>query len=256
MMLIPSMGRPAAAALAAASALENAELNSTYVAICVDGPHSSEQRAAYAMLARPRLAVLFDDQHRGLAGVLNRRALLLVGNELLADHHCNHLECPRVTHVGFMGDDHRVRTRGWDVALADAAGPVGIAYGNDLLRGEELPTSVVMGADVIATTGHMVPPTLQHLYIDDYWKALGIGMDRLAYLPDVVIEHLHPAAGKAPMDDSYRTTNAPERYATEAAAWAEYRDGGALAHDLDALSVTDARWKWRGVTQLPDGSIA
>lgn len=252
MMLIPSMGRPAAAGLAAMSALENAELASTGVVICVDGPHSDADREAYAALARPQLAVMFDDRHRGLAGVLNRRSALMVGGGLLADHLCNGLQCNRVTHVGFMGDDHRVRTRGWDMALADAAGQLGIAYGNDLLRGEELPTSVVMAADVIATTGHMVPPTLQHLYIDDYWKALGIGMDRLAYLPDVVIEHLHPAAGKAQMDDSYRVTNAPERYASESAAWAAYRDGGALAADLDALSLTHSKWQWRGVATIPE----
>lgn len=256
MMIIPTLGRPAAAGLAAASALENAELDSTCVMLCVDGPHSDADRAAYAALARPRLGVMFDDRHRGLAGVLNRHSVLSVGTDLLANHECKHLQCSRVTHVGFMGDDHRVRTRGWDLALADAAGPLGIAYGNDLLRGEELPTSVVIAADIITTLGQMVPTTLQHLYVDDYWKALGLGMDRLAYLPDVVIEHLHPAAGKAQLDDSYRITNAPERYASESAAWHEYRDGGALTHDLDALALTSSLWQWRGVTMLPDGTIA
>lgn len=256
MMLIPSLGRPAAAGLAAMSALENATLASTGVVICVDGPHSDEDRAAYAALARPQLGVMFDDRHRGLAGVLNRRSSLMVGGGLLAEHHCSKLECSRITHVGFMGDDHRVRTRGWDAALADAAGMLGIAYGNDLLRGAELPTSVVIAADVIATTGHMVPPTLQHLYIDNYWLDLGIGMGRIEYLPDVVIEHLHPAAGKAQLDDSYRTTNAPERYASESAAWAAYRDGGALAADLDALSLTDSKWQWRGVTAADMASLS
>jgi hypothetical protein len=147
------------------------------------------------------------------------------------------------------GDDHRVRTRGWDEALTDAAGPVGIAYGDDLIQGVELPTSVVMSSDIVRTLGQMVPPTLQHLFVDDYWKALGIGIGQLHYVPEVVIEHMHPSAGKAEMDDSYAITNHPDRYESDSAAWKAYRDDGPLGEDLDKLSVLVHEWAERILTE-------
>ena len=250
-MIIPSMGRPDGARHAALSALDNAVLPNTFVMVVVDGPHATEDRQAYASMATPRLGVLFDERHRGMVATLNRHATLHVGRELLAEHRCRRLECSRVTHVGFMGDDHRVRTRGWDLALTDAAGPVGIAYGDDLLQGVELPTAVVLGADIVRALGQMVPPTLQHLFVDDYWKALGTGSGTLRYVPEVVIEHMHPSAGKAEMDESYETTNHPDRYESDGAAWRAYRDGGPLHADLDTMSKLWHLWAWRGVLHLP-----
>jgi hypothetical protein len=235
-MIIPSMGRPAAAAAAAESALANAALSTTAVVIAVDGPHPDEQRAAYAAIARSGLGVLFDDQHRGMVGTLNRRAHEMVGGDaaMMVNHRCRVTTnpCGEFTHVGFMGDDHRVRTHGWDALLMEAAGPWGIAYGDDLLRGAELPTSVVMAADIVRTLGWMGPPTLGHMYIDDYWRDLGRAVDDLHYVPEVVIEHLHPAAGKAAMDESYQRSNHPDQYARDCAAYAEYRDHGGLGRDV------------------------
>lgn len=242
-MIIPSMARPDGAREAALSALENATLPTTGVVVVVDGPHSAEQRGAYSDIAQPGIGVAFQGEHRGLVGTLNKRATLMLGSRMAVDHDCSDgFDCCGTTHVGFMGDDHRVRTRGWDQALTDAAGPLGIAYGDDLLQGVELPTAVVMGADIVRTLGQMVPPTLQHLFVDDYWKALGLGCGRLRYVPEVVIEHMHPSAGKAEMDASYEITNHPDRYESDGAAWKAYRDGGALHADLDALSALEQRW--------------
>jgi hypothetical protein len=246
-MIIPSMGRPEGARQAALSALDNAVLPTTAVIVAVDGPHEYGQVREYTSIARPGIGVAFDDRHRGMVATLNRYAILHVGSEMLVDHLSRNewleSECRTViTHVGFMGDDHRVRTRGWDQALTEAAGPVGIAYGDDLIQGVELPTAVVMGADIVRMLGQMVPPTLQHLFVDDYWKALGIGIGALEYVPDVVIEHLHPSAGKAEMDESYAVTNHPDRYESDGAAWRAYRDDGPLHADLDRLSVLIHRW--------------
>jgi hypothetical protein len=115
--------------------------------------------------------------------------------------------------IGFMGDDHVPRTEGWDAAVADALTELGsgIVYGNDLLQGERLPTAAFMTSDIIRTLRWMCPPGLEHLYIDDAWRELGQGMGRLRYLPDVVIEHLHPAAGKAQRDPGYDEANHPDQ---------------------------------------------
>lgn len=241
-LIIPSRGRPDAALDAAGEALHYAALPNTQVVISVDGPHETGQHHAYLEIPTilgDNAAVVADPTHRGLVGTLNHRSTQIARTQLMKDHRCGRgADCQRVTHVGFMGDDHRVRTHGWDQHLAQAAGPWGVAYGNDLLRGAELPTSVVMSADIIRVLGKMAPAELWHMYCDDYWKALGIELGHLAYLPDVVVEHLHPAAGKAQLDDSYRQTNSPEVFARDAAAWASYVQGGQLAQD--ALAIHDA----------------
>lgn len=135
--------------------------------------------------------------------------------------------------VGFMGDDHRPRTVGWDQRLFDAAlasAPTpGIAYGNDLVQGENLPTAVFMDAWVVGALGYMVPPGMTHLYLDDFWKLLGQRLGTLTYLPDVVIEHCHPTAGTAPNDQGYAEVNHPSMYAHDKAIFDEY-----VATRLDA----------------------
>lgn len=113
--------------------------------------------------------------------------------------------------LGFMGDDHRPRTQGWDrrfaVAIAQEGG-VGIAYGNDLIQGPNLPTAVWMSSCIVETVGYMVPKGIKHLFADDSWKSLGEAIRKLTYLSDVIIEHMHPVAGKSEWDDGYKECNA------------------------------------------------
>jgi hypothetical protein len=127
--------------------------------------------------------------------------------------------------VGFMGDDHRPRTKGWDQRYLDALREMGtgIVYGNDLLQGGRIPTQVAMTSDIVRALGYMAPPTLRHLYVDNFWKDLGTAADCIRYLPDVIVEHMHPVAGKAQWDESYKRVNAPAMYEHDARAYAEYR---------------------------------
>lgn len=135
--------------------------------------------------------------------------------------------------VGFMGDDHLPRTLGWDKRILEALDHDGprIVYGNDLLQGPNLPTAVFMSSRIIRAAGHMVPPGMVHLYLDNYWKALGERLGGLIYLDDVVIEHLHPAAGKADMDDGYREANASSVDHADREFWAAYQVNGSLETD-------------------------
>jgi hypothetical protein len=108
-----------------------------------------------------------------------------------------------------------------------------------------------MSSDIVRTLGQMVPPTMQHLFVDDYWKALGIGIGQLHYVPEVVIEHMHPSAGKAEMDDSYAITNHPDRYESDGAAWKAYRDDGpCVTTTLQALASLR---KWTGACTTAKG---
>jgi hypothetical protein len=144
---------------------------------------------------------------------------------------------PTVYAVGFMGDDHRPRTRGWDERYLDALREpgVGIVYGDDLLQGVLLPTQCAMCASIPRALGHMCPPTLTHLYVDDYWKQLGNEAGCLRYLPDVVVEHVHPVADKAEWDAGYERVNAPGVYARDMAAFQELLSSGKLHRDAAAV---------------------
>ncbi len=123
----------------------------------------------------------------------------------------------------FIGDDHRLRTPDWDIALMRAIGNrPGLSYGNDLLQAENLPTAVMMSAAIVRALGGMVPPKLKHLYLDNFWKALGNDLGHLTYLPQVIIEHLHPVAGKAEWDEGYRAVNAREVYSFDALMFDNY----------------------------------
>ncbi len=147
-------------------------------------------------------------------------------------------EPPR--YLASFGDDHLPRTMGWDVKLIDAIeqldGP-GIAYGNDLYQGERLPTAWVVSAEVVRALGWMMLPSCEHMYVDTAVLELGRAAGRIAYRADVVIEHVHPLAGKTGWDDSYRATNAATRFAADRAAFEAWLADG-LADDVQTVKAT------------------
>lgn len=136
--------------------------------------------------------------------------------------------------IGFMGDDHLPRTRGWDATYVqhlDEMG-TGMVYGNDLLQGEAIPTQISMTANIIQKLGWFAPAEFKHLCVDLCWKDLGQGIERLRYLDRVIIEHMHPAAGKADFDADYARVNDPAVVSGDAElyyAWKENELPGLVA---------------------------
>ena len=145
---------------------------------------------------------------------------------------------PRHFALGFLGDDHRPRSHGWSDAYLAALRELGtgIVYGNDLLAGERLPTQVAMTSDIVQTLGAMVPAPVTHCWADNCWIDLGKALDRIRYLPDVVVEHLHPLAGKAPEDAGYREVNAPDLFEADRLAYAGWLSSG-MADDVAKLQA-------------------
>ena len=126
--------------------------------------------------------------------------------------------------VGFMGDDHRPRTRGWDREFLNALHDLGsgLVYGNDLHQMERLPTAPAITSDIIRTLGYYGPTTCIHLAIDMWWKLIMQNLECLRYLPEVIVEHMHPHAGKAAPDEGYIIVNRPEQYAVDQQAFDEW----------------------------------
>ena len=139
--------------------------------------------------------------------------------------------------VGFMGDDHRPRTPGWDQSYLDALRAMGsgLVYGNDLFQGPEMPTQVAFTTDIARALGYMSPPELDHLCVDLVWREWGKDLGRLCYLPDVIVEHMHYLAGKAKNDKQYRAVNSSLMGRHDAAAYKSYMEEGRFAEDIEKL---------------------
>lgn len=143
--------------------------------------------------------------------------------------------------VGFMGDDHRPRTRGWDeqyLAALRAMG-TGIVYGNDLLQGQNLPTQCAMTSDIVRALGYMAPPELRHMYVDNFWLTLGREAGCIRYLPDVVVEHMHPVAGKAEWTEGHKRVNTNAIYNHDYAVYYRWATEG--QSDADVAKVRALR---------------
>jgi hypothetical protein len=125
-------------------------------------------------------------------------------------------------YIAFMGDDHRIRTFGWDIVMTEKIGSLGVAYGNDLIQGQALPTAVIMSSKIIKAIGYMAPPKQKHMYLDNFWLDLGTRLNAIHYLEDVIIEHLHFSVGKSDMDSSYQETNDSAIYNADKVAYDEY----------------------------------
>lgn len=122
-------------------------------------------------------------------------------------------------------DDFIYHTDGWDVILTDeikSKGKVGIAYGNDMLQGKNMPTTSVISREIVEALGWLQLPTLKHLYGDNVWKTIGTGANCLYYRPDVIIEHKHYFAKKVAQDETFLKTNSKEMYQRDQLAFVKW----------------------------------
>lgn len=140
--------------------------------------------------------------------------------------------------VAFMGDDHLPRTRGWASALYTEHLVHGsaIVYGRDGIQDQRLPTWWSMDSRLINRLGRMVPAPVQHLFCDNAVMELGKRIDSLVYRPDILIEHMHPVAGKGKMDEQYARVNRAQQYERDGAAFRAWMADG---REQDATLLAD-----------------
>ena len=142
---------------------------------------------------------------------------------------------PKYAAIGFIGDDHRIKTKGFDKIWLDAllALPYGVVYGDDLACGESWAGQCAMSSEIIETLGYMHDPKLQHQYIDNCWMEIAKALGTLKYTPSVIIEHLHMTLGKRAWDE-----NDKKQYAlrdTDMATFTLWRNGGEYAAAIEKL---------------------
>lgn len=215
-ILVPSRGRPNAIALLYAE-LARTKTTADLIVVVDD---DDEQLDEYIELGVDIFIVARDG--KGMAKPLNKAA--------------SHFK-DKYRHFAFLGDDHRPRTLEWDkafVAALDELG-TGLVYGNDLFQGEQLPTAVAMTGNIVRALDGMVPPGFIHLYLDNFWMQLGKDLGAIRYMGHIIIEHLHPVAGKAEWDENYREVNAEEVYSADQKAYVQYITGEDYQKLLEAL---------------------
>lgn len=226
-VIVPSRGRPDAVSSLVAAFEETCQARTRLlIVIDDDDPDAGHYREAMEPHTYRHRTSLLSQPGGSMVAALNTGA----AHALTA--------WPCADAIGFMGDDHRPRTAGWDAAyLAALAERPGFVYGDDRIQGIRLPTQIAISGPVVRALGHMAPPTLHHLYVDNYWRQLGQAAGCITYLPDVVVEHLHPVAGTALVDDGYLRVNAPAVYARDQAAFQAYM---AEHGQRDVLAVLQA----------------
>lgn len=133
------------------------------------------------------------------------------------------------SYLSWCGDDHLPITKGWDNRYREELDKgAGIVYGNDLVMGKSIATQLAFTPDIVNALGYAVPHDFIHLYIDNYFMTLGDKIGGSVYLEDVIFQHLHPIAGKAVEDKTYKEANSAENWSNDKAAFERY-----VANQLD-----------------------
>ena len=220
LLLVPTRGRPQNAVALLESFRNTATLGDSVCLFLVD--EDDEQLDSY-LESLPPENVEVNEAIGSMVAALNASATL-------------HAAINVYNYLGFMGDDHRPRTLGWDKIFTDQLASVGggFVYGNDLFQGMSLPTHIVMNTSIVGALGWMSPPNLKHLYVDDSWLYLGDAVGRLYYFEDVVIEHMHPMVGKSAMDSGYERVNDPGMYHADRGAFEAWKTNSA-AKDIETV---------------------
>lgn len=134
----------------------------------------------------------------------------IVGERIVLSQMWN--ECWRIANGEIFhhaGDDILYQTNGWDVIIRNEflkyPDRIIFTYGRDgIVDSDELGTHGFIHKNWTNTVGYFVPPYFSADYNDTWLTDLAKKINRLVYLPELFIEHLHFSVGKAELDDTYQ----------------------------------------------------
>jgi hypothetical protein len=201
-VILPTRGRPDQAREAVESVLSTRRLPDTFVSVVLDIGDPTRHRYHDVML---HVAGFHDGGHR----------LRECSGNMIERTNLEAMEAiEKSSIIGWMADDNRMRTPGWDERVTEALEAHLFANLNDLFWSEKVPddkpVNTYIRSCVVRALGWFANPSQAHHYMDDTWRLLGYSTDSMVYLRDVVCEHMHPVLGKSKWDDGYKYTESPD----------------------------------------------
>jgi hypothetical protein len=173
----------------------------------------------------------FYPRHEGVLYDINPRIRMIPTLNLVANKYKNDYEM-----IAFLGDDHFIRTN-WESKFLkkhNETNGYAVCYGNDLFKGQYLPTAICLSSNIIESLGYMVPENLIHMYADNFWMDLGNSLQTLFYFDNVIFEHIHPDIGKTDRDNMY--LESVEWMDPDRIEYEKYKYSGRFNLDIDKLN--------------------
>jgi hypothetical protein len=197
-VILPTRGRPEKAREAVDSILETRRLPDTQVVVVLDQDDPSRPLYEQWLGMSQHIVVVCEGKMIQRANIA---AMRVVGEFDI---------------LGFMADDNRMRTPGWDIRVTRTLEQSGILFTNlndqfwSELFPNDKPVNTYIRSSVVQALGWFANPHEWHHYMDDSWRLLGTSTDSIVYLRDVICEHLHPTAQKGERDAGYDYTDSQD----------------------------------------------
>lgn len=186
LLILPTRGRPWSALEAIASVMKTAdEPDSIGICLCCD-KDDKQQVCVSVGQYRPSMPI----------------NSVVAGRGAFCDwvRTVSKINADSFSWVAWVGDDVRFRTKGWDTMLREHKHLV--VYGNDLYLNK--PSHPFISTVIPKALGFLIPSELKHFCADGFILELAGELGEIMHDTRIVTEHLHPDAGKAEMDDTYR----------------------------------------------------
>lgn len=166
------------------------------------------------------------DRHRNMQEVINHVVFDLY---------------PGIDYYQIICDDHLYKTPCWDKILVnrfiERSNGWGFCCGRDLINNDnwymfQHPSAEIWSWKMAKTLGYVYPREFEHQGFDYYAKDLGLSINGLVFVPEVVIQHLwYAGCGKEP-DENIKEKYSDEAYHRAATAlknWQETDKKAAIA---------------------------
>lgn len=181
-VLAPTRGRPAALQEMADSVFRTAENVEVLAYVDDDDPADYSNIEGVRIITGPRVT---------LSDCWNRLAAEADG-----------------TILGMGSDDIRYRTPGWDTSVRAVINSftdrIVFVYTEDGIHNERLGTHGFVSREWVEAAGMFTWPGFAMDYADTWLNDIARRIHRAVFIPGVMVEHLHPIAGKAEWDQTHR----------------------------------------------------
>jgi hypothetical protein len=113
--------------------------------------------------------------------------------------------------IMYAADDIIFRTENWDSLVlehyANSVHKICLIHGEDLGQdANKIATHGFISRDLYKLLGYILPNFFKADFCDTWMTEICVQSGTRSFDPNLIIEHMHPAWGKAPIDDTYRST--------------------------------------------------